>query len=154
MSRCKANPCCGNPHSCEVPLPQHKSGLVHLNAQAEPASAAEPVETDGPEGRPELTDDRLRELIEYYTAETVPPCRVCGHQLAIQSAGGGEVVWGCNNIRTDTGTDWGHYDSSRHRQWRLGDPDVVRALTELLAFRNPGSTSGARKHCEKVDDAQ
>lgn len=31
MSRCKANPCCSDPYNCEVPLPQHASGLVHLN---------------------------------------------------------------------------------------------------------------------------
>lgn len=30
-NRCKANPCCGEPYACEVPLPQHESGLPNLN---------------------------------------------------------------------------------------------------------------------------
>ena len=37
---CKANPCCGNPVNCTVPLPQHTSGISHLNA-ARPLSRAE-----------------------------------------------------------------------------------------------------------------
>lgn len=31
MSHCKANPCCSDPFFCEVPLPQDKTGLYHLN---------------------------------------------------------------------------------------------------------------------------
>lgn len=31
MSYCKANPCCADPFFCEIPLPQHRSGLYHLN---------------------------------------------------------------------------------------------------------------------------
>lgn len=31
MGRCKANPCCGEYFNCVVPLPQHISGLPHLN---------------------------------------------------------------------------------------------------------------------------
>lgn len=30
-SRCKANPCCGDPYKCIVPLPQYRSGLWHMN---------------------------------------------------------------------------------------------------------------------------
>lgn len=45
-NHCKANPCCGDPYSCEVPLPQHQSGLPHLNdrtrVQEEAKSAAAP----------------------------------------------------------------------------------------------------------------
>lgn len=33
MSRCKANPCCSDPHNCTVPLPQDSTGLVHLNSR-------------------------------------------------------------------------------------------------------------------------
>ncbi|MFG1429404.1 hypothetical protein [Roseixanthobacter glucoisosaccharinicivorans] len=28
---CKANPCCGEPYYCVVPLPQHRSGMPWLN---------------------------------------------------------------------------------------------------------------------------
>lgn len=31
MSRCKANPCCADPYFCEVPIPQHRTGLYWLN---------------------------------------------------------------------------------------------------------------------------
>jgi hypothetical protein len=31
MSRCKANPCCSDPYNCTVPLPQDRTGLMHLN---------------------------------------------------------------------------------------------------------------------------
>lgn len=33
-NHCKANPCCGEPYACEVPLPQHRSGLWFHNSDA------------------------------------------------------------------------------------------------------------------------
>lgn len=32
-NKCKANPCCGMPYECEVPLPQHRSGLWLRNSE-------------------------------------------------------------------------------------------------------------------------
>ena len=32
-TRCKANPCCGNELNCNVPIPQHASGMPWLNPQ-------------------------------------------------------------------------------------------------------------------------
>lgn len=32
-NHCKANPCCGDPYECRVPLPQHRSGLWFHNSE-------------------------------------------------------------------------------------------------------------------------
>lgn len=42
-NHCKANPCCGDPYECKVPLPQHRSGLWFHNSGAyrEKADATE-----------------------------------------------------------------------------------------------------------------
>ena len=39
-----------------------------------------------------LTDDELDQVAARYTADPVPPCRVCGAQLSAQSAGGGKAT--------------------------------------------------------------
>lgn len=39
INRCKANPCCGEVPCVGVPLPQHESGLVHLNKQSNEVTA-------------------------------------------------------------------------------------------------------------------
>lgn len=94
-----------------------------------------------------ITNERLADLIVRNTPEVIPPCRVCGGPLSIQSAGSGEIVWGCNNVRTEAGVDWKHYEGSRHRQCPIGDGDVdvdvVSALTELQSLRSQAGVSEA-----------
>jgi len=75
MSRCKANPCCGDPAFCEVPIPQDRTGLYHLNGQHAVATPTEPAvapamtmpDTLKPDVRPKQT---LRDTIHdlYWSA--------------------------------------------------------------------------------------
>lgn len=99
---------------------------------------------------PTLSADELAELCERlrerYTADEVPPCRVCGRPLSIQRAGGGErTIWGCDGWESDPdepghnrrapGYDpsGNHYERSRWEQFRNGDSDVLTLLAERAA---------------------
>ena len=72
-------------------------------------------------------------LRERYTAEPVPPCRVCGGPLAMQRSGE-PAEWACaamtGNIKSYAEDDpgWRHYKESGWTQWRAGDPEVIALL--------------------------
>lgn len=70
--------------------------------------------------------ERLRER---YTRETIPPCRVCGAELTIASAGGGEATkWVCSVANKGGFAGWmGHYERSEYRQRHYTDDDVLEA---------------------------
>ena len=85
-------------------------------------------------------------LRERYTAEPVPPCRVCGRRLTIQRIGGGMPIrWGCSGQVPDPDNPDGtvlvylpgrtiaddHYGQSIFTQVRTGDSDVL-ALCEAV----------------------
>jgi hypothetical protein len=80
----------------------------------------------------------LAELRARYTADEVPPCRVCGECLSIQRAGGGEAtLYGCSGLEDDPDTPGhlrmregrsyadDHYSQSKWTQYRNGDSDVL-----------------------------
>jgi len=65
-----------------------------------------------------------------YTADPVPSCPVCGGELSIQSAGGGQAtVYGCSAMPFDMD----HYQRSRYTQYRSGDSDVLALLAAMQA---------------------
>jgi hypothetical protein len=121
------------------------SGLSPCGSQAEPAATnAEPhVAT--------IDHELVQRLRERYTPQLVPPCRVCGGELSIARAGGGEAtVWACATMEEDPeapgtlrlkpgrgGADE-HYSESRWTQYRSGDDDVI-ALLDALASAGPMS---------------
>ncbi len=74
--------------------------------------------------------DRLRHS---YTASPIPPCRICGGKLEVQSIGGGQSTkWACPKPADVTYGDWSdHYAGSSFIQNRDGDSDVL-ALVELI----------------------
>lgn len=84
-----------------------------------------------------MTEEELAALEQRYTAEPVPPCRVCGGELSVQSMGGGKAtVYGCSNKPDDVKyTEWidGHYRQSTWVQYRDGDADV---LALVAAYRS------------------
>jgi hypothetical protein len=78
-------------------------------------------------------------LLERYTAEPIPPCRVCGAALTVQSAGGGHATeYACTAAGYAPG--WiEHYDASRFRHVRPGDEDVlslISAISRLVKERD------------------
>ncbi len=96
----------------------------------------------------------LDELEQRYTAEPVPPCRICGDVLSIASMGGGKPTeWACSlqeddperpgMLRMKPGRDGllnefgpgGHYHDSHWTQYRRGDPDVLALIAELRQAR-------------------
>ncbi|MGB3026912.1 hypothetical protein [Paradevosia shaoguanensis] len=105
--------------------PVARQGSSHagpVSFQQEEAMTANPIHA-------ELVE-RLRER---YTPSPVPPCRVCGAPLSIQSAGGGQaMVYGCTNGPYDPE----HYAESRWVQYRPGDSDVIE-LVDLATLCSP-----------------
>jgi hypothetical protein len=83
-----------------------------------------------------MTDAELRAR---YTAEPVPPCRVCGRPLTPEKMGGGSPTeWACGDFireskRTDA--DYQHYRDSRWTQYQHGDPDVLALLDRTAALK-------------------
>lgn len=76
----------------------------------------------------------LNYLEEKYTADVVPPCRVCGGKLSIARAGGGERTKYAHSRPDGVSFDeWSeHYTNSSWYQNRIGD-DMVIAL--IKAFK-------------------
>lgn len=81
-----------------------------------------------------------------YTAEPVPPCRVCGGPLSIASAGGGSAtIFACSDWegnpdvpgelrrKVDRSIADGHYDRSRWTRYRDGDAFVLELLRRFCA---------------------
>lgn len=67
-----------------------------------------------------------------YTADPVPPCRVCGKPLAAQSVGGGKpTVYACSEPGDTSkwnGPGAKHYQDSRWTQYHSGDSEVLRLI--------------------------
>jgi hypothetical protein len=84
-----------------------------------------------------VDDETVARLRKRYTAETVPPCPVCGEPLSIQAAGGGSITWGC--VKRDDGKSPldDHYERSRWQQFRTGDSDVIALLDRLQSLSLP-----------------
>lgn len=81
-----------------------------------------------------VSDEDLAALERRYTAEAVPPCRVCGKPLAAQSVGGGKpTVYACSEPGTWNGVGAKHYQDSRWTQYRKGDTDVLRLIDAYRA---------------------
>lgn len=82
-----------------------------------------------------MTTD-LDEIRERYTADEVPPCRVCGGPLDVASMGGGNATeWACATTTT-ADADWlDHYNASRWKQYRSGDRRVLDLCDEVDALR-------------------
>ena len=87
-------------------------------------------------------------LRKRYTAEPVPPCRVCGGELSIARAGGGEATkWACSpleddpdapgmlRVKTGRGRADDHYSQSQWTQYRGGDSDVLDLIAEIEKLR-------------------
>lgn len=85
--------------------------------------------------------DLIEELRERYTPEQVPPCRVCGGELSVQSIGGGNAtVWACSGMEDDPEQPGhsrykadrrpadDHYAQSRWIQHRDGDRTVLELI--------------------------
>ncbi len=71
---CKANPCCGNFYGdCEIPLPQHRSGLWFHNSEEyrRKADEQEKPATQAPSGgrAGEMTPDRAIYFLERFKRE-------------------------------------------------------------------------------------
>lgn len=76
----------------------------------------------------------LDELKERYKPTEIPPCRVCGGKLSIQSIGLGPTVWACDRFDEDGNRIKGrkpadeHYSKSRIEDHRGGGDDLVIEL--------------------------
>lgn len=79
-------------------------------------------------------------LRQRYSPSTIPPCRVCGAELSIQSSGGGEpTIWACSGLEQGEAVRYkagrsaadAHYIKSRHEDLRRGGDENVMALIEL-----------------------
>lgn len=92
---------------------------------------------------PEEILDRLR---ANYAAVTVPPCRVCGEALSIQSMGGGNATRWAHSVPDGVRFgDWfEHYEQSRWTEVRSGDSEVI-AIVDILQslLDGPASQTGA-----------
>lgn len=97
----------------------------------------------------ELADSDLCEiLLERYKPPTIPPCRVCGGALSIQSCGGGHpTAWACSGIEDDPERSKKHrykvgrkpadehYSRSRFEDLRQGGDDHVLELIARFSRR-------------------
>lgn len=84
----------------------------------------------------------LARLRQRYTADSIPPCRVCGGELSLASMGGGHAtVYACpppQGVSIIEHTD--HYNRSKFVHLREGDPDVlalVDAVEDLVEREGP-----------------
>jgi hypothetical protein len=101
------------------------------------------------EERISLTNDEImeaaQEVVNRYTPERVPPCRICGESLSMQAAGRGPTIYACSGTYEDesgrTRYREGrslvdeHYSNSRWEQYRHGDRLVMKLVGQLLADR-------------------
>lgn len=72
----------------------------------------------------------IRSLRDRYTAEDVPPCRVCCRPLSVQAMGGGApTIWACVGS---------HYDKSIFEQRRTGDGLVLELLKRFERLADQG----------------
>lgn len=73
-----------------------------------------------------LTNEEImeaaQELINRYTPETVPKCRVFGDRLSMQAAGRGPTIYGCSGI---------YEDESGQTQYREGHSIAKAAASSM-----------------------
>ncbi len=94
----------------------------------------------------EWTDaELLKDLHATYKETVVPPCRVCGGELGLQSFGSGSTVWACSGKEDDPDREgyvrWQsgrsaadeHYNQSRFVDDRRGGDDRVIELIKRFA---------------------
>jgi hypothetical protein len=93
----------------------------------------------------ELTADELIEILtDRYQEPTIPPCRLCGGELSIQSIGGGKATEYACTGRNEDGT-WkegrkivdDHYRDSRYIDYKRGGDDYVMELVKRYQQRTP-----------------
>lgn len=84
---------------------------------------------------PKPTPEELRDLRKRYAPSVIPPCRVCGAELAMQAIGGGQPTrYACSVAASARPTDWDHYRRSEHEDRRQGgDEDVIRVIDAFEA---------------------
>ena len=96
-----------------------------------------------------MTDDEtLAAIKDRYTAEPVPPCRVCGESLSLAAIGGGRPnIWVCAGQEDDPGRPGyvrykagrscvdDHYSRSEFQQCQLGDADVLALVDEVARLK-------------------
>ncbi|TLX16744.1 hypothetical protein [Rhizobium sp. MHM7A] len=101
------------------------------------------------EERIPMTNDEImetaQELVNRYTPETIPPCRICGERLSMQAAGRGPTIYACSGdyedetgrrkYRAGRSVADEHYSNSRWEQYRHGDRLVMKLVGQLLADR-------------------
>jgi hypothetical protein len=85
----------------------------------------------------------LAALAHSYTAEPIPPCRICGGPLSLARAGGGrDTVWACSTQEDSLAYKPGrtfsdeHYRESLWTATLMGDArvlELIRCYQELLA---------------------
>lgn len=107
-----------------------------------------------------LSTEELDALEKRYTAEPVPPCRVCNGPLTIQRQGGGEpTVWACTGqVRDDLNPSGPmlrepgrkpadkHYSDSRFIQYQSGDSAVLAVIAEVREYRARLDDADQKKH--------
>lgn len=86
--------------------------------------------------------DEIETLRERYTADPIPPCRVCGAELSVASAGGGNATkYACEEVYRDgfgkIGTpdrdaQFHHRKASEFYHVRPGDPLVIQLIDEYM----------------------
>lgn len=85
----------------------------------------------------ELTESILDELAEHYTAQAIPPCQICGAELAVASMGGGAAtVYACSVAMHDFSIPGDHYQRSKFVQHRAGDSRVLALIDEIRQLRS------------------
>lgn len=96
-----------------------------------------------------MTNDEImgiaQKLVNQYTPEPIPPCRVCGRELSMQAAGRGPTVYACSGEYEDEAGRTlyregrrvadEHYSNSRFEQYRMGDRRVMAIVRQLLTDR-------------------
>lgn len=102
------------------------------------------------ENRIALTNEEImeaaQEVVNRYTPESIPPCRVCGEQLSMQAAGRGPTIYACSGTfededgrtryREGRSVADEHYSNSRWEQYRHGDRLVIKLVEQLLTDRD------------------
>jgi len=147
----------GGAHEFEIPAnfwdqpmiewPQRRDPLETLLAALDEHRQPVPSDADETTRRflpPERLLDRLRER---YTGEPVPPCRVCGGTLTVQSMGGGRATeYGCPKPDDVAYGEWAeHYSRSKWTQYRPGDVDVIALVDAVEALVGPQAAEERRE---------
>ena len=94
---------------------------VIRNKQAPRAGVVGPLPTQAAVGNQAGVAELLSELRRSYTRDPVPPCRICGGPLSVQSIGGGQpTVWACSGKEDDP--DRPNYIQTKAGRWEKAEP--------------------------------